>query len=1263
LNNVEQHAMKKGPATYLFAFLLTAAVFLPGVGWGQTNPSPQLIPYSQNFSTLPHNSSVYSIGWQGWQLSGSPGTSFKTSAPADDRPLIASGTASSTTNNVYNYNGKIGFLNSGTFDLALVLAINTIGQQNITVEYDIMTIRNPYGTGTPAADRINEITLQYRIGTSGAFTNLSGIEYQNNTITQTSGIEPQNSQSRTITLPAICSNQEVVQLRWVSREVSGSGARPSFAVDNISITGNILPTEIFLSQSELTGFGYQNCFPTSKTYYISGQNLEPNREITIDATNTNYELSTDNSNFEELLIIPYSGNNFGPTSIYIRLKDNLPFGFYNNEIITHSGGGADPVELSCSGYSMNYINFEDPAKWIPGSGQLGSYQNDHQYLDGVFSATGGPALRETSGTQDGFPSTIGEYAWRLRDANTVEWTITIASGGVGDFSIAIRRWDASPSPNFDLEYSFNGGGNWIKVATINNSALDDSSDWKNFSGTINSGNDDIMIRLIANGTTERIMVDNFYWNCFTEVVCVTSSFYYRSIAPGPWEDIATWEASEDNNNWVSALCPPDYQSASILINHPVTINQNLFIDRVIIQAGGILQRNDGSHLIALRDGAGDDMVIRNGGVFRVINSSSGINYNQCITYLDNSKILVESGGMIEVQISGGSNYSRFGLEPITRIEYQSNAVFYWNASGTSSLSAADATYFPGVSPETVPVLRVGNSFSMGAGSPTTINGILSVDANRNLTFQRGGTKTFRNGIIGSGTVTQSTGADALFSGPFIINGHNAKLGGTGNMTLNSHGLTLSGEVELISNKTIAGGPVTISGELNAGEHTLSLGGDLIIESGAVFNEGTSNLVFNGPSTQILTLPPPNPHPVRFASLTVNNPAGVTINQDIQVINTLSMQAGNILNEGKTITVGELVDNVGNVVHSSGSIHGKLRRWISSSATDNLIFPVGKQGFEALTTIQYTTPPTFGGALTVEFIEEDMGLPPAPAITIAQTEDCPVFNIAYLSYQGFWKFEPEGFSGGTYDIAFNPKGLEIVNDLCQLTALKRTGNGPWTEAGTHVKPTGTITQPVIKRTGVTSGFSDWGIGGGIDNPLPIELLSFTAKYQDGIVLLNWATGSEINNDYFTLERSRDALNAEIIGFVDGAGNSSRTLHYQFVDRDPLPGISYYRLKQTDYDGSFEYSQWVAVQVDGIGGRLQALAISQPQGLWLRIYTPTGHPLQVQLADIYGRIVHSQELSPGSPGHIETFVPMPQSARSVLLYRITDGLDVVTGKVVR
>lgn len=207
-------------------------------GLAQTNPTPQSLPYFQDFSSLAHSSNTYPTGWQGWQLATSPLSSFRTTAPTADRDLIASSSAGTTQGNIHNYNGKIGFLNTGSLDLSVCFAINTSGANNIRVVYDIMTIRNPYDGGSNT--RINEITLQYRVGTSGNFTTISGIEYQNNTSTQTSGTAPQNLQNRSVILPAACNNQSVVQLRWVSREVSGSGSRPSFAVDNIMVGSPII---------------------------------------------------------------------------------------------------------------------------------------------------------------------------------------------------------------------------------------------------------------------------------------------------------------------------------------------------------------------------------------------------------------------------------------------------------------------------------------------------------------------------------------------------------------------------------------------------------------------------------------------------------------------------------------------------------------------------------------------------------------------------------------------------------------------------------------------------------------------------------------------------------------------------------------------------------------------------------------------------------------------------------------------------------------
>ncbi|MCB9363883.1 MAG: T9SS type A sorting domain-containing protein [Flavobacteriales bacterium] len=103
----------------------------------------------------------------------------------------------------------------------------------------------------------------------------------------------------------------------------------------------------------------------------------------------------------------------------------------------------------------------------------------------------------------------------------------------------------------------------------------------------------------------------------------------------------------------------------------------------------------------------------------------------------------------------------------------------------------------------------------------------------------------------------------------------------------------------------------------------------------------------------------------------------------------------------------------------------------------------------------------------------------------------------------------------------------------------------------------------------------------NTPLPVELLYFNAKaVSQNKVQLDWQTVTEINNDYFTVERSRDAVSWEDLLEVDGAGNSSVTLSYINFDNAPYRGTSYYRLKQTDFDGSSSKSQIVPVLIQGI-----------------------------------------------------------------------------------
>lgn len=98
---------------------------------------------------------------------------------------------------------------------------------------------------------------------------------------------------------------------------------------------------------------------------------------------------------------------------------------------------------------------------------------------------------------------------------------------------------------------------------------------------------------------------------------------------------------------------------------------------------------------------------------------------------------------------------------------------------------------------------------------------------------------------------------------------------------------------------------------------------------------------------------------------------------------------------------------------------------------------------------------------------------------------------------------------------------------------------------------------------------------IQSPLPIELINFTANCSDGNVYLNWATSTETNNDYFTVQRSLDAHNFVDVITIPGAGNNNSPLHYQAIDENVYAGISYYRLKQTDFNGVSEIFKPVPV----------------------------------------------------------------------------------------
>jgi len=122
---------------------------------------------------------------------------------------------------------------------------------------------------------------------------------------------------------------------------------------------------------------------------------------------------------------------------------------------------------------------------------------------------------------------------------------------------------------------------------------------------------------------------------------------------------------------------------------------------------------------------------------------------------------------------------------------------------------------------------------------------------------------------------------------------------------------------------------------------------------------------------------------------------------------------------------------------------------------------------------------------------------------------------------------------------------------------------------------TNSNPCTTQASGGSGTDGSGIIDSTIGPLPIELLMFDAKVQNDVVFIWWQTASEINNEYFEVQKSVDLISWEIVGRVNGSGNSIETMKYSLIDADPTTGYSYYELRQVDFDGKSETFKPAAV----------------------------------------------------------------------------------------
>ncbi|ELR69087.1 Hypothetical protein C900_05476 [Fulvivirga imtechensis AK7] len=143
-------------------------------------------------------------------------------------------------------------------------------------------------------------------------------------------------------------------------------------------------------------------------------------------------------------------------------------------------------------------------------------------------------------------------------------------------------------------------------------------------------------------------------------------------------------------------------------------------------------------------------------------------------------------------------------------------------------------------------------------------------------------------------------------------------------------------------------------------------------------------------------------------------------------------------------------------------------------------------------------------------------------------------------------------------------------------------------------------------------------------LPVEFLYVKATASFDKVVIKWATASELNNDFFTVERSKDGVNFETVASVNGAGTSEKVNNYEIDDNNAYSGTSYYRVKQTDYDGQFEYSGMITIVNNSVAD-VQLNIYPNPAVDQVKIDISRLGSVKVEIMDINGVSVYSEEFN--------------------------------------
>lgn len=440
-----------------------------------------------------------------------------------------------------------------------------------------------------------------------------------------------------------------------------------------------------------------------------------------------------------------------------------------------------------------------------------------------------------------------------------------------------------------------------------------------------------------------------------------------------------------------------------------------------------------------------------------------------------------------------------------------------------------------------------------------VNNTASIDVDGSLSIYGDFTGGNNNALTGSGEVNVNGTISGLnttgYSGT-VTSGYSAQKGLVNNGCVIKIG---SNDVIYVdgdgngdfTNKFFGGN----NGKIDS-DGTIILEGDwtnLAYDSVFIHTDTDGKVVFKGTTAQTLG----GSKLTDFESITINNVAGVNLDENIIVNQILTFTNGEITT-GAVDTV--IVENTSISAIASQdegkSVVGNLRRYMLAGSYS---FPLS-DGANYLPALLNITTLGSMNYVSAKFIV-------SAAETVPDGLAVNGTPITEFLDQGYWSFTPDDGTGVVYDITLTSRGHTNGGaEAAQHAVFKRDG-GDWESVGDHANGTqsGTLLEPVMAKRSNITGFSEFIIGKSESNPLSVELINFEAFCGNDNIKILWETASEFNNESFKLMHSEDGLNFNLLKIIAGAGTSNEIKSYKYIHQNPAFGVNYYKLIQTDYDG--------------------------------------------------------------------------------------------------